>query len=131
MKRSTTMSAKIVWGLTAVAGGAILLGQMKASGFPDPDKLSATDAILAGAGPEWPDGSLNGVSEAIDIGASRVGLNASGCGNDFHYYGTSGGIRAFSMASTACNWGFQVAEWIDTAGPNVNKHPQKPRYDLR
>jgi len=46
-----------------------------------------------------------------DVIASRVGST-----NDFVYEGQSGGISAFSIASTSCNLGDQTAEWIDGAG---------------
>lgn len=50
-----------------------------------------------------------------DVTVSRIGLGSSGsCGsNDIAYYGQSGGISAFSMASTSCNVGTQTAEWIN------------------
>ena len=55
---------------------------------------------------------------SIDIAVSRLGLNSGGAGDDFAYYGTFGGVRAFSMASTACNVGTQTAQWIDGASGN-------------
>ena len=71
--------------------------------------------------PEFGEGFRN-TRSAIgrDVTASRVGLNSSGSGDDFHYYGTSGGIRAFSIASTACNIGDQTAEWISGGS---GRHP--------
>jgi len=50
-----------------------------------------------------------------DVAVSRLGLESFGSQDDFHYYGSSGGIRAFSMASTSCNVGDEEAEWIDTS----------------
>ena len=99
------MGARIVCALTAVAGGAILLGQMKASGFPDRDKVSLS-GDLPGAGP------LLGAD--IDIAVSRLGLSSApnNPSDNFAYWGTSGGIRAFSMASTSCNVGNAVAQWV-------------------
>ena len=107
------MGARIVCALTAVAGGAILLGQMKASGFPDRDKMSLS-GDLPGAGP------LLGAD--IDIAVSRLGLSSApnNPSDNFAYWGTSGGIRAFSMASTSCNVGNAVAQWV--AGGSGN-HP--------
>jgi hypothetical protein len=64
-----------------------------------------------------------GESTTINIGCSRLGLNASGNGDDFAYYGESGGIRAFSFASTACNYGTGLAEWISGHGGGIGRHP--------
>jgi len=59
------------------------------------------------------EGGVAGGSTNPDITVSRLGLNSSGSGDDFHYYGESGGIRGFAMASTSCNVGNQTAEWIN------------------
>ena len=56
----------------------------------------------------------------IDVACSRLGLNSSGCGDDFAYYGTANGLRAFSMATTSCNIGNVEAEWISGSGA---RHP--------
>ncbi len=49
-----------------------------------------------------------------DITVSRVGLTSpSAASDDFDYFGQVGGVRAFSIASTACNVGDQPAEFID------------------
>lgn len=64
-----------------------------------------------------------GESTTINIGCSRLGLNASGSGDDFAYYGESGGIRAFTFASTACNYGTGQAEWISGHGGGIGRHP--------
>lgn len=65
-----------------------------------------------------------GTSVAIaqpDVSVSRLGLTSGGSGSeDFAYYGVSGGIRAFAIASTSCNVGNQTAEWIDG---NSGNHP--------
>ena len=107
------MGARIVCALTAVAGGAILLGQMKASGFPDRDKVSLSGDLPGGE-------PLLGAD--IDIAVSRLGLSSApnNPSDNFAYWGTSGGIRAFSMASTSCNVGNAVAQWV--AGSSGN-HP--------
>ena len=56
-----------------------------------------------------------------DVTTSRVGLTSAGLGSDdFSYWGTAGGIRAFSIASTSCNIGDELAEWV--SGPAGN-HP--------
>jgi hypothetical protein len=56
-----------------------------------------------------------------DVTASRVGLTSGGSGSDdFHYWGSSSGIRAFSIASTSCNVGNATAEWISGSGA---RHP--------
>ncbi len=51
-----------------------------------------------------------------DITASRIGLENDGDQDDFLYYGVSGGIRAFSIASTSCNIGDTNAQWQDGVG---------------
>lgn len=48
-----------------------------------------------------------------DVAVSRLGLNSSGSGDDFVYYGEVSGVLAFSAASTSCNVGDEPAEWID------------------
>ena len=84
------MDTKIACALVGLAGGLLLFGEMKAVA-------------------------------SIDIAVSRLGLTSGGAGaDDFAYYGTFGGVRAFSMASTACNVGTQTAQWIDGASGN---HP--------
>ncbi len=84
------MNTKIACTLVGLAGGVLLFGEMKA------------------------------VAE-IDIQVSRLGLTSGGAGSeDWAYYGTSGGIRAFSMASTACNVGTQTGVWIDGSS---GRHP--------
>ncbi len=84
------MNTKIACTLVGLAGGLLLFGEMKAVA-------------------------------SIDIAVSRLGLTSGGAGGeDWAYYGTSGGIRAFSIASTACNVGTQTAQWIDG---NSGNHP--------
>lgn len=51
-----------------------------------------------------------------DITASRIGLDNDTNVEDFNYYGTANGIRAFSIASTSCNIGDVPAEWRDGEG---------------
>jgi len=46
-----------------------------------------------------------------DVVASRVGST-----NDFVYEGQANGISAFSIASTSCNLGDEIAEWMDDVG---------------
>ncbi len=60
-----------------------------------------------------------------DVTVSRLGLTSGGTGSDdMAYYGVSGGIRAFSIASTSCNIGNQTAQWIDShSGSTAGKHP--------
>ena len=55
-----------------------------------------------------------------DVTVSRVGLDTFGSGDDFRYYGTADGIRAFSVAFTACNIGTEPAEWIPGSS---GRHP--------
>ncbi len=59
-----------------------------------------------------------------DVAVSRVGLQSSGTLDSFAYYGSFGGIRAFAMASTSCNVGTAVADWINSHnGASAGKHP--------
>jgi len=85
-------------------------------------RKSATLAALCAAG-------MTGASLAgnigVDIYPSRLGMNSSGSGDDFNYYGqaTDNGTTwsAFSIANTSCNIGDQIAEWIDQ--PNNARNP--------
>ncbi len=65
-------------------------------------------------------GFASTVAADVDLSPSRIGLNSSGSGDDFHYYGEVGGIRAFSIAVTACNVGDLEAEWVSGA---LGNHP--------
>ena len=67
-------------------------------------------------------GAGNLTIEAIS-GGSGAGpdIAVSGVGNnDFINYGTSGGIRAYSFATTSCNVGDEVVNWFQGIG---NDHP--------
>jgi len=57
-----------------------------------------------------------GPSIGPDVVASRIGLDSDTSADDFNYYGTANGIRAFSIASTSCNIGDVPAEWQDGVG---------------
>lgn len=64
------------------------------------------------------------LSTGCDITVSRLGMSSSGSGDDFGYYGTSAGKRAFSIATTSCNAGTTTCDWIDThSGASAGKHP--------
>jgi len=52
---------------------------------------------------------LTALATAQDLAVSRVG-GAPG-NNDFAYYGQSGGISAYSFATTSCNVGNQTVRW--------------------
>ncbi len=55
----------------------------------------------------------------IDISVSRIGYNNT-TSSSYEEYGSSGDITAFSSATTACNVGGTVAEWISG---NSGRHP--------
>ncbi len=93
------MKKTLVFGATTVAGLVLLAGS-----------LTTVDAQSRG---------LNGP----DVTASRVGLDDFNSTDDFAYYGTVGGIRGYSMASTSCNSPWEsnpvpdtTADWIDQPG---------------
>jgi hypothetical protein len=88
------MKLTIALGAVSMAGLFVLAAEL-------------TQPVTAGEDPFGP-----------DVLASRLGMNSSGSGDDFHYYGSSGGIRAFSISSTSCNEGEVPAEWVDTS-PNA------------
>ena len=76
------------------------------------------------------DGGIAGGPQ--DVTVSRLGLNSSGNGDDFAYYGShlpngepeAMRIRAFSAASTSCNIGGTPAQWFQGhSGGNAGKHP--------
>jgi hypothetical protein len=80
--------------------------------------------VTTNAGAEGPDGP--------DVVVSRVGLNATGDGDDLVYHGSyqppdagpERRVRAFSMASTACNIGTTPAEFqASHSGPTAGHHP--------
>ena len=50
-------------------------------------------------------------TEGPDVAVSRIANNSSSISE----YGSSGGIAAFSMASTSCNVGDEVVRWNDSA----------------
>jgi hypothetical protein len=60
---------------------------------------------------------ITGSAPAQDLAVSRVG----GSGSDFHYYGQSGGIAAYSFGTTSCNVGNQIILW-GNGGTNPS-HP--------
>ncbi len=55
-------------------------------------------------------------AQAQDLTVSRVGSD----GTDFRYWGTSGGVHAFSFGTTSCNVGDVQIDWF--AGES-NRHP--------
>ncbi|MDP6955273.1 MAG: hypothetical protein QF599_04795 [Planctomycetota bacterium] len=73
-------------------------------------RLLACSTLLAGL-------ALGSSAAAQDLAISRIG----GSGTDFHYYGQSGGIAAYSFGTTSCNVGDQIVLW-ETGGSN----PQHP-----
>jgi hypothetical protein len=115
----------IVIGALALAGvGA--LGILEVSAAPQSQRTArqrnqAPAANLNNLSPGGSEGGVAGGTTQPDVTVSRIGLNSSGSGDDIWYYGSAvvngQTIRAFSMASTSCNIGNQVAEWI-TGGRN-------------
>ncbi len=98
-------------------GASLLRGSLLIS---VPVDITSRQATNDGAGDTTPPtGEAEGVI-GPDVTVSRVGLDGSSSNDDFWYYGTSGGIRAFSLASTSCNIGDRAAEWV--SGPAGN-HP--------
>ena len=58
------------------------------------------------------------LSQGPDVISHRVGYDGSNS-NDFRYYGQSGGIAAYSIATQSCNIGTQVLDWYG----NGVRHP--------
>jgi hypothetical protein len=68
--------------------------------------------------------TLASLSTGCDITVSRLGMSSSSSADDFQYYGTSSGVRAFSVASTSCNAGTTTCDWIDShSGGTAGRHP--------
>lgn len=57
-------------------------------------------------------------TQGPDVTVLKVGVSG-GDNNDFPYYGQSGGIAAYSMATTSCNVGNQTLLWFSGG----NQHP--------
>ena len=51
----------------------------------------------------------------------KVGIDG-GDQNDFHYYGQSGGIAAYSMGTTSCNPGTEVVIWTSSNHPVIGQN---------
>jgi hypothetical protein len=110
------MNTSILLGAIGLAGTVVVLGQInggavagETAGTPDVPRAGTGATFIATGGAE------------PDVTTSRLGLTSGGSGSDdFHYYGTADGIRAFSMASTSCNVGDRVAEWISGS---QGRHP--------
>ena len=111
------MRTKIVLSSVALAGAAVLIGQMHA--IADGRGLSKQRPVkLVRAQTEQAQGSLADAPE-IDVAVSNVGNSFVGF-SDYLYYGMDGNKRLFAGATTACNLGTQVAEW--DAGSS-GRHP--------
>ena len=101
------------------------------------ERASAEEATVEAAGveaqrqlaveqkEEWPESisSDTGIRTAmsgpaqIDISVSRIGKNTQ---HDYREYGIAGDIAAFSAATTACNVGTEIAEWVSGSS---GRHP--------
>ena len=55
---------------------------------------------------------LVGAAAAQDISVSQLGINNNA--ESYQYWGMSGGIRAYSIATTACNVGDVDVQWMDS-----------------
>lgn len=67
-------------------------------------------------------GLTGGIAHAGNSPGPDVIVSIISTGNDYTYYGSSGGIHAYAFATTSCNIGTQVLNWFD-AGPNNDLHP--------
>ncbi|MHC4947849.1 MAG: hypothetical protein ACYTG1_06260 [Planctomycetota bacterium] len=114
------MKTTIILSGLAVTCTAVLVGQLAA----DPDRTSGGIAPVSLDRDGAPTaGTAEGVAMAgghdgnlgCDIQVSNLGG-----GQDYAYYGQSGSKRLFTMASTSCNTGTQVCDWIDGSS---GRHP--------
>jgi hypothetical protein len=124
-------------GFYAVA--AVRAGELATYGLRDarilPDRTTLQASLVAPGSTVTLAFDLSGVEETDepagfeplggigpDVTVSRVGLGSQSSSppDDFNYWGTANGIRAFSLASTSCNAGDQTAQWLQA--PN-NNHP--------
>ncbi|MHC4989460.1 MAG: hypothetical protein ACYTGC_00630 [Planctomycetota bacterium] len=127
------MKKKTLSSIAAMVAAVVATGYFAASTHGD--KNGGTPGL--GDGDFVDVGATEGLSFSLvpgpDVATSRLGLTSGGAGSDdFNYYGsflpdgqpTTDRIRAFSMASTSCNVGTAVAEWINShSGSTAGKHP--------
>ncbi len=61
----------------------------------------------------------------VDIAVSRIGQSLSDPTDDYYEYGVVGDVAAFSAATTSCNVGNEVAEWLYTGSGegSSSRHP--------
>ena len=64
--------------------------------------------------------AANAAPQVPDVYVYDVGYNGGNV-HDFHYYGQSSGIAAYSMASQSCNGGTAPVSWRDSGGQTT--HP--------
>ncbi|MEE8142285.1 MAG: dockerin type I repeat-containing protein [Planctomycetota bacterium] len=98
---------------TVSASDRIIQGTLTRNGLSEQGRVTVKLNTLvpdASAGPS-PQGGIG-----PDVAVSRVGEP----GSDYAYYGNSGGIRTYAAATTSCNVGDEVAEWISGSS---GRHP--------
>lgn len=64
-------------------------------------------------------GGIPGGATGPAITTIKIGVDG-GNSNDFAYYGQSGGIAAYSIATTSCNPGTQVVQWTSSDHPVIS-----------
>ncbi|MHC4909947.1 MAG: hypothetical protein ACYTF9_09535 [Planctomycetota bacterium] len=114
-----------------LCGCAALTAAALAGSYLAADQGKGLEGATLSTNKNIDEGGIAGGGEP-DVTVSRLGLNSSGSGDDFHYYGSykaaawpeSMRIRAFSAASTSCNIGSATAQWISGhSGGSAGKHP--------
>ncbi|MCH8253021.1 MAG: hypothetical protein IID36_11265 [Planctomycetes bacterium] len=119
-----------IWTITALAGigTLILVGARVGAQAIDSQDVAVTPVEAERTVvPTEDDGELNGGGGLI--GPDVVVHKVAG-GNDTHYYGTVGGIAAYSVATTSCNVGDLAADWF-TGGSNLHPVIAQNMYRLK
>lgn len=123
------MKSTILLSSCALAGTAILIGQLSALAVPEAgdDTRPSFEAASSGSANQGGDGGggIAGLpSTDIDIAVSRIGRDGND-DSDYPYYGQTvipgiGTVNVFSGATTSCNVGPTIAEWYSGAAA---RHP--------
>ena len=119
-----------IWTITALAGICTLIlvgGRVGAQAIDSQDVAVTPVETERTVVPTEDDGELNAGGGLI--GPDVVVHKVAG-GNDTHYYGTVGGIAAYSVATTSCNIGDFAADWFwgghAHQPPVIAQNPYRP-----
>jgi hypothetical protein len=120
------MKMKLVIGSAALAGAAILVGQMSASAVERDRATSSRSKATPQTSPslaQEADGGIAGGSIPMSIGADVIVGDLTGPSN----WGGSSGIVRYSIGTTSCNQGNTALDWYDFGTASPTKHPVIPQ----